>query len=64
MTRLSTAAGLMALCLLAGCGGGDDTVVRNSLVPKQQQAADLQRAYNEGLLSPEEYAQQKRQLGL
>jgi hypothetical protein len=52
------------ICLLAACSDNTTTVVHNRMVPKQQEAADLQRAYNEGLLSPTEYEQQKRMLGL
>jgi len=65
MTRMLAAAGLVVTGLLAACGGGDQTsVVHNRLVPKQQEAADLQRAYEQGLLSPSEYEQQKHMLGL
>lgn len=63
MTKVLAALGLAAIVLLAGCGGSD-TVVYNRLVPKDKEAADLQRAYNDGLLTPEEYAQQKSKLGL
>lgn len=64
MTRVLATAGLIAAGLLAGCTGHDTVIVHNRLVPKQQEAVDLQRAFEAGLLSPEEYEQQKHMLGL
>ena len=63
MTALRVLAAALALSALAACGS-DTTVVHNRLVPKSQEADDLQRAFDEGLLTQQEYDQQRRQLGL
>lgn len=63
MTKLRVLAVATALSALAACGG-NTTVVHNRLVPKSQEADDLQRAFDDGLLSQQEYDQQRRQLGL
>ena len=63
MTALRVLAVAMALSALAACGSST-TVVHNRLVPKSQEADDLQRAFDDGLLTQQEYDQQRRQLGL
>ncbi len=63
MTALRALAAVAALSLLAACGS-DTTVAHNRLVPKDQEATDLRRALDAGLLTPDEYQQQRRKLGL
>jgi hypothetical protein len=63
MRRLHLVAVLGALAVLAGCGGGTETV-HNRLVPKEREAEDLRRALDGGLLTPEEYEQQRLKLGV
>lgn len=63
MIALRVLAALAALSVLAACGGGT-TVVHNRLVPKDQEATDLRRALDAGLLTADEYQQQRRKLGL
>lgn len=52
-----------ALAVLAGCGPTTETV-HNRLVPKEQEAEDLRRALDAGLLTPEEYDAQRMKLGI
>ena len=51
---------LAAALLLTGCGS--DTTVHNRLVPPDQAAADLKRAYDAGIISPDEYDEEMKKL--
>ena len=55
---------LTLLIALAACSSTTSTTVVNRTVPKAQEATDLQRAFDAGLLSPAEYADQKTRLSL
>lgn len=55
------APGLIALVLtLAGCGSSSHTTVTNRLVSKEQELTDLQRAFEYGALSRDEYERERR----
>jgi hypothetical protein len=61
---MKTAAGLLLMLSLAACGSSSRAVIYNHMAPKDREAADLAAAFNAGLLSPGEYAEQKAKLGL
>ncbi len=63
MSAARSLAAITLAILLAGCGAGPTTTT-NRLAPKDQEAADLRRAYDAGLLSPDEYREQRSRLGL
>jgi hypothetical protein len=61
---MKTAAGLLLMLSLAACSSSSHEVIYNRMAPKEREAADLATAYDAGLLSPGEYAEQKARLGL
>ncbi len=59
---LTIAALAASVLALAGCG--TNTTVQQRLVPRDVEAADLKRAYDQGLLTRAEYQQQLAKMGL
>jgi hypothetical protein len=49
---------------LAACGSSAESTVTNRMVPPEQELRDLQRALQAGAISPAEYDQQRRKMGL
>jgi hypothetical protein len=47
---------------LAACGGGTDTQVSTTSVSKGQELMDLQTARNSGVISQDEYEDQKEKI--
>lgn len=68
MSRIGSGWAIVGLFLVglvvSGCGGASRTNVSNRLTSPAQESADLARAYQAGLLSADEYQDQKRRLGL
>jgi len=65
--RLSPAlrcAVVIAALGLAACGGSSETSVNNRMVTPDQELRDLQRALQAGAITPAEYDQQRRKMGL
>jgi hypothetical protein len=54
---------IAALSGLSGCGGGDSSVKSEiSTTTKGQQLLDLQKAYESGAISKEQYEEQKEKV--
>ncbi len=65
MTVPPLAAALLGLALALGACGGtvEKTSVINRLTSHEQEAADFQRALDDGAMTQEEYRTQMRRLG-
>ena len=65
MTTTRSMMGLPALVLVAlltaGCGGGDSTI-EASTTTMGQELSDLKKAYDEGIISEQEYEKSKQNI--
>ena len=66
MSGRAVAAALLlgGLLVLGACGSGGKDPLVNRMTTPQQEATDLKRALDAGVITPAEFETQKRRLGL